>query len=551
MWNRYLFISNIVLVITLWTVAGFARAEEGLARPSGTGVIVHPDGYVLTANHVLSRASRIIVVTPGEIRNPATVVAIDEARDLALLQIQTIGLFEAALGYAGNVRLDHPVFVAGFPFGLPEVSITRGRITAVRTKGLRTVFQIDAAINPGNSGGPLFNEKGEVVGIITTKFSHPSGIPPEGMGFALPISFATPLFANIPHFDFTMIGQRALVPNSTEQKMNRVEDMARITVRIETVRVPPPSANAIDLPAADLTKSHPSGHKGETSRGQDTKEPDKTTPGAGGLKPLQQIQHEELIKLTQQGNNPPQGMLLIPEGEFLRGSEHGLPDARPLRPIYLSGFWIDQFEVTNDQYRQCVQADVCSEPKDPEVFDDVELGTYPVSNVTWFQARTYCRWKGQRLPTEAEWEKAARGIDGRRYPWGEETALALALLKTNGTDLKRHGIFPVGSLPDTASPYGVGDLAGNVWEWVRDWYAEDYYAMASTRNPQGPIHGTFRVLRGGDWNQSPLELQTTYRGWDEMTYWGPMLGFRCAADLLDFGPGAHHGELHSHSSARP
>jgi formylglycine-generating enzyme required for sulfatase activity len=316
------------------------------------------------------------------------------------------------------------------------------------------------------------------------------------------------------------------------------------------VRVPPSTDNGIDSPSADRTKPHASGHKGETPTRPNTKEPDETNRLTGGLKPLQQVQHDELTKLTQQGIDPPKGMLLIPEGEFLRGSEHGLPDARPLRPIYLSGFWIDQFEVTNDQYRQCVQAEVCSIPKDQEVFDDAELGTYPVSNVTWFQARTYCHWKGQRLPTEAEWEKAARGIDGRRYPWGDEAALAHALLKTNDPDRKRHGIFPVGSLPDTASPYGVGDLAGNVWEWVRDWYAEDYYAMASTRNPQGPIHGTFRVLRGGDWSQSPLELQTTYRGWDEMTYWGPMLGFRCAADVNGSGL-ARPTTRHSLSPAGP
>ncbi len=543
MWNRYLLMSSVALVISLWILAGSARADESLERPSGTGVIVHPDGYVLTAYHVLSRASRIIVVTPGEIRNRATVVAIDEARDLALLQIQAIGLFEAALGYAGNVRLDHPVFVAGFPFGLPEVSVTRGRITAVRTKGLRTVFQIDAAINPGNSGGPLFNEDGEVVGIITTKFSHPSGIPPEGMGFALPISFATPLLANIPHFDFTLIGQRDSLTHSTEQKMKRIEEMARITVRIETMRVPSPADPGIDSPSADRPKSHASETQGESPKVPNPKEPDVTNRIAASPKPLQHIQHDELAKLTQQGIDPPKGMLLIPEGEFPRGSEQGLPDARPLRPIYVSAFWIDQLEVTNDQYRQCVQAGVCSIPKDQEVFDDVELGIYPVSNVTWLQARTYCRWKGQRLPTEAEWEKAARGVDGRRYPWGDDAALVYALLKTNGIDRKRHGVLPVGSLPDTASPYGVGDLAGNVWEWVQDWYAEDYYPMAPTRNPQGPIHGTFRVLRGGDWSQSPLELQTTYRGWDEMTYWGPMLGFRCAADLGNSGldrPTARH-----------
>ena len=91
--------------------------------------------------------------------------------------------------------------------------------------------------------------------------------------------------------------------------------------------------------------------------------------------------------------------------------------------------------------------------------------------------------------------------------------------------------MPVGSRPETASPYGVLDLVGNAWEWVRDWYAEDYYATAPAQDPQGPLRGTFRVLRGGDWNQSPLELRVSYRAWDEMTYWGPTLGFRCAADM--------------------
>lgn len=513
-------------------------AEEPAERPSGTGVIVHPDGYILTAYHVLSRASRIVVVTPGEVKSPARVVAIDEPRDLALLHIQTSGLSEASLGYAGDVRLDLPVLVAGFPFGLPEVSITRGRITAVRTKGLRTVFQIDAAVNPGNSGGPLFNEDGEVVGIITTKFSHPSGIPPEGMGFALPISFGTPLLSNIPHFDFTLIGHKAVVPHLDGSKVTRVEEMARATVRIETVRFSPAVAQSDDPPdppSSDLTPSRAGEGQGEQASGSSANNSNNQTQRPSPVKPLSHIQKDELIRLAQQGRHPPKGMVLIPEGEFSRGSEQALPDARPLRRLYLSGYWIDQFETTNDQYRQCVQAEVCTMPQDHEVIDDAELGTYPVVNVTWFQARAYCRWTNRRLPTEAEWEKAARGIDERRYPWGDEASLAQALLKADGLDGKRHGIFPVGSLPDTASPYGVGDLAGNVWEWVYDWYAEDYYAIAPTRNPQGPIHGSFRVLRGGDWNQSPLELQTTYRGWDEMTYWGPMLGFRCAADVLEVG----------------
>ena len=173
------------------------RAAPTAERPTGTGVIVHSDGYVLTAHHVVANARRIVIVTPGEVRASAIVVSTDLEHDLALLKAETVGLSEASLGHAGNVRLDHEVIAVGFPFGLREVSVTRGRIAAVRTKGVQRVFQVDAAINPGNSGGPLYNGDGELIGILTTKFSHPSGIVPEGMAFAVPVSYATPLLGNI------------------------------------------------------------------------------------------------------------------------------------------------------------------------------------------------------------------------------------------------------------------------------------------------------------------------------------------------------------------
>lgn len=522
------------VVLTLWPL--FTVQSETRVWPAGTGVIVHPDGYILTASHVINHASQIVVVTPGEVRVPATIVSIDEGQDLALLKVQTIGLFDAPLGYAETVRLDQQIFAVGFPFGLREVSVTRGRITAVRTKGAQTVFQIDAAINPGNSGGPLFNPKGEVVGIITNKFSHPSGISPEGMGFARPISFATPLLANIPNFDFAGIGQGGMLPLTEEENARLVDDIVRVTVRIETGRLPPPGRIAEGpAPKKQPAESHPSetGEGSQASRDRTPEESEKPDGLTSVNTELKQLQQEELARLAEQGIHVPKGMVLIPGGTFRRGADDGLPDTRPMRSLHVSSFWIDQYEVTNKHYHQCVQAGVCSPPKDREAFDNLERARHPVMNITWLQARTYCHWTGQRLPTEAEWEKAARGTDGRRYTWGNQEGPLRDWLNPHEKEISGNGTLPVGSLSENSSPYGVLDLAGNVWEWVYDWYAKDYYDFAPSRNPQGPIQGSFRVVRGGDWSQSPLELQTSYRGWDEMTYWGPRLGFRCAAEIPD------------------
>ena len=523
-----------VAIFLVAPVLNAAEPSSGAAeRPAGTGVIVHPDGYVLTAHHVVSNARRIVVVTPGEFRAPAIVVSSDSEHDLTLLKIDTVGLSEAPVGYAGAVRLDEEVIVIGYQFGLRDVSISRGRVAAVRTKGVKRVFQVDAAVNPGNSGGPVFNQWGEVVGIVTTKFTHPSGISPEGMGFVVPVSYATPLLANIPDFNFAAIGKGLKKSKKNSEKIMR--QMARTTVRIETVRIQEPTAPSAPEAAAGQPKAearrapiprpHPS-HPQEPAPGEES---------SGAMTKVNEqliaAQQEELKKLAEKRVLPPDGMVLIPAGEFFMGTEDGLPDARPMHRPQLSSFWIDQYEVTNAEYRRCLQAGICLPPKDRQAFDDSLRGQHPVTNVTWAQARAFCQWRGRRLPTEAEWEKAARGTDGRRYPWGNSEEVIKSLVKEQTVRSNGNGTAPVGSFPGTLSPYGVFDLIGNAWEWVKDWYAEDYYAIAPVRDPQGPLRGSFRVLRGGDWSQSPSELRVSYRGWDEMTYWGPSLGFRCAADV--------------------
>ncbi|HEX7765878.1 MAG TPA: serine protease, partial [Nitrospira sp.] len=234
-----------LLVIGLGVAWAAERIAVSSEKPAGSGMIIHPDGYVLTAYHVVANARRIVVVASGEFRMPGVVVSADPEHDLALLKVETVGLAGALLGYAGSVQLDQEVVVVGFPFGLREISVTRGRIAAVRTKGVQRVFQVDAAINPGNSGGPVFNARGEVIGVLTSKFTHPSGIVPEGMAFAVPVSYATPLLANIESFDFTAIGKgRKKLKEANGQSL--VQAMVRATVRIETARVAdgPPSQAA-------------------------------------------------------------------------------------------------------------------------------------------------------------------------------------------------------------------------------------------------------------------------------------------------------------------
>jgi hypothetical protein len=322
--TRIIFSVGLTLV---WAGALWAsdRPASSAERPSGTGVIVHSDGYVLTAYHVVANARRVVVVTPGEFRASAIVVSTDAEHDLALLKAETVGLSEASLGHAGAVQLDQEVLAVGFPFGLREVSLTRGRIAAVRTKGVQRVFQVDAAVNPGNSGGPLFNAYGELIGILTTKFSHPSGIVPEGMAFAVPVSYATPLLANIEGFDFTMVGKKRNAKTGKKglHSGNLAPMVVRTTVRIEIARAaegtpaPADSAKQPDAVRSPIVQAEP--------RGPGSAQTDQAMIRQVNEQ-LRALQEEELQRLAQRGIAPPEGMVLVPAGEFLMGAEDGLPD---------------------------------------------------------------------------------------------------------------------------------------------------------------------------------------------------------------------------------
>jgi serine/threonine-protein kinase len=228
-------------------------------------------------------------------------------------------------------------------------------------------------------------------------------------------------------------------------------------------------------------------------------------------------------------------MVYVPAGEFLMGSDEGFDNEKPQHTVYLDAFWIDRTEVTNAQYRPCVEGGACPEP---ECWGDDRFNgpDHPVVCVSREYAAAYCQWAGGRLPTEAEWEKAARGTDGRIYPWGDAfDGTRLNYCDANceyehrdtGFDDRYAWTAPVGSYPTGASPYGALDMAGNVQEWVADWYADDYYGRSPERNPKGPDAGGYWVFRGGSWDDDSARARCAYRNGGIQDGWSHNNGFRC------------------------
>lgn len=171
-------------------------------------------------------------------------------------------------------------------------------------------------------------------------------------------------------------------------------------------------------------------------------------------------------------------------------------DEQPEHTVTVAGFWISQTETTNAQYARCVDADGCTSPHNSD-WRDPARANFPVTHIDWEQASTYAQWVGGNLPTEAQWEKAARSTDGRAFPWGSKGPDEQHLNFNSS-----QGPVVVGSYPAGASPYGALDMAGNVEEWVADWYAPDVYTQEPRDNPTGPDKGIFRVVRGGSFNSS-------------------------------------------------
>ena len=238
-------------------------------------------------------------------------------------------------------------------------------------------------------------------------------------------------------------------------------------------------------------------------------------------------------------------MILIAAGPFLMGSNDGLPNERPEHTVTLSKYYIDQFEVTAGRYQMFTES---AKRELPPTWDDEAaqaLSDYPAVGMSWTDAAAYCKWGGRRLPTEAEWEKAARGTDGRRYPWGHMQPFvdianynrglwvseAITLVPVNsgleGMSV-RHGLTEGGK-----SSYGLFHMAGNAAEWVADWYDGEYYQKSPNKNPTGSPTGEKRVIRGGSWADLPTALRVTARFSAAPDFEDRTIGFRCAMDADD------------------
>ncbi len=242
----------------------------------------------------------------------------------------------------------------------------------------------------------------------------------------------------------------------------------------------------------------------------------------------------EEIQYNLPGSSVSLTLVRIPAGEFSMGSNVN-PDEQPIHSVYLDEYWISKYEITVVQWRVYASANSLLMPSSSGVYpnytSDPQYDNYPIVNVSWTQCQAFVDWAGLALPTEAQWEKAARGTDQRNYPWGNEDPWADNLYRANitGTQDGYQNTSPVGAYGLGVSPYGVMDMAGNAWEMCRDWYESNYYSQTPSggwNNPLGPDTGSSRVVRGGGWGSNAINAGSVIRHYDGTENSSPYRGFR-------------------------
>ena len=282
--------------------------------------------------------------------------------------------------------------------------------------------------------------------------------------------------------------------------------------------------------------------------------PDITEKSTSNLNPTdsQDLNHERVIGSSYTRPTDNMIMMYIPAGEFKMGSRVDDSDAfkheKPQHVVYLDAFWMDAYEVSNGMFARFINETgyvTLAEKQGYSYGYDANWKWVPISEFTWrnpmgpntgaeetlpvmhvsfYDAEAYCRWAGGRLPTEAEWEKAARGDDERLYPWGNDFNPNYLRFKSS------QGPASVYAFPEGVSPFGIHNLAGNAFEWTQDWYHHESYNLSARDNPQGASSGEFMVIRGGSWNNSQLRVRVTHRDISKPDYMNHLLGFRCVMD---------------------
>lgn len=452
----------------------------------GTGFIVRIEKdavFIVTASHVIEGDPQPKVVFRGKESKsfPAQVKGQKggDPRGLAVLVVvgdvpQTVEALPASSDF--EINGGEEVTVIGFP-RTPAVpwAVTPGVVTG--QEGEYLVFSGAAA--EGNSGGPvLWN--GKVVGVVTEVLSQ--------YGYAVPIPILRLALRGwgVPLEDVPKEAKRLPEEKSAQDKLPR-ESSGK------------DSAPMVLIPAGEFWM-------GSTEN-----------------------QIEDLLAI---------------QCGYARGSEQlrticqRFPKAEgPLHRVNLDAYYMDKFEVTVARYAEFMRA---TNRANPYFWDQVDISKhrdFPVLWVDWHSALAYCEWVGKRLPTEAEWEKAARGTDGRIFPWGNEPPIGRfgnfgKWLTTNLDDPLYDGRTElVDSYEAGKSPYGLHHMAGNVYEWTQDWFDENYYKQSPEHNPKGPSSGRYRVIRGGSWQGSPIDVRSAARLEEDPSVGSAMIGFRCARDV--------------------